>query len=107
MIIRLVLSQIASECVDVENSVCMRPRVRLRLISNQESISKGRDSLIEQSNTLIEQLSHATEKMTTISPVRYYVLGMMIQMQVTYYTEHLLSFEYQLLQLRRSFRNDA
>ena len=30
---------------------------------------------------------------------------MVMQMQVAYYTEQLLSFEYQLLQLRRSIRN--
>ena len=32
---------------------------------------------------------------------------MVLQMQVTYNTEQLLSFEYQSLHLRRSFRNHA
>ena len=43
----------------------MRPGVRPRSISNQE-IFKDRDSVMEQSNTLIEQSSHATERVRII-----------------------------------------
>ena len=34
-------------------------------------------------------------------------VGWFLQMQVTYYTEQLLSFEYQLLELKSSIRNHA
>ena len=60
MLIKLVLSQIAIECLDIESSeVCRSAEAR-------KTFQKDQDSLIEQSNTLIEQSSHVTEKMRTI-----------------------------------------
>ena len=60
--LRLVLSQIASGCLDIENSeVSVWSETGVNKI-----FQKYRDSLIEQSNTLIEQSLHATERMKTI-----------------------------------------
>ena len=44
--------------------------MRLGLISNQEIFQKDQDSLIEHSNTLIEQSLHATERTSVFIPRR-------------------------------------
>ena len=68
-------------------------------------ILKDRDSLIEQSNTLIEQSLHATERMRTqhlnVYPQEANMFLEWCCKCITY-TEQLLSSEYQLLQLKRS-----
>ena len=85
MIIKLVLGQIASEYLDIEivHEVWIETKVNIKpgkfhkctgislwMYRNKPKIqiSKDRDSLIEQSNALIEQSLHATERIMSVYP---------------------------------------
>ena len=80
--------------------------MRLRLIKPGKYFKEIEVLVIEQSNTLIEQSLHVTERMRTIECLPQEVNMFLAwwckcKLHNNCYTEHFLSFEYQLLKLTR------